>query len=61
MALSTGYNSVNSVPSKDGIVGDLSSDSSTDSVEDDSGCNKRDTIEEYNLFAASNGIKFSFF
>ncbi|XP_057496411.1 uncharacterized protein LOC130781280 isoform X1 [Actinidia eriantha] len=61
VALSTGYNSVNSVPSKDGIVGDLSSDLSADSVEDDRGCNKKDTIEEYNLFAASNGIKFSFF
>ncbi|XP_052173127.1 uncharacterized protein LOC127788640 isoform X6 [Diospyros lotus] len=64
VALSTEHLS-DPVPSKDGgDVGDLSSNSLADNFEDDEGaqaCNKKDTIEEYNLFAASNGIRFSFF
>ncbi|XP_057488961.1 uncharacterized protein LOC130774941 [Actinidia eriantha] len=60
VALSTEYKS-NPVPSKDGTVEDLSSKFSEDHGEDDRACNKKDNIEEYNLFAASNGIKFSFF
>ncbi|KAK6941953.1 hypothetical protein RJ641_027330 [Dillenia turbinata] len=57
-ALSTG-NNPNPVSSKDG---DLTSNLSTDHVEGDHACNKKETtIEEYNLFAASNGLKFSFF
>ncbi|GFZ03676.1 hypothetical protein Acr_16g0003000 [Actinidia rufa] len=59
VAISTEYKS-NPVPSKDGTVEDLSSKFSEDHGEDDRACNKKD-IEEYNLFAASNGIKFSFF
>ncbi|XP_057983144.1 uncharacterized protein LOC131168017 isoform X2 [Malania oleifera] len=61
VALSTGHKS-DCVPSKEGAVGDFSSKLSADHVEGDRACNKKDTsIEEYNLFAASNGIRFSFF
>ncbi|CBI29995.3 unnamed protein product, partial [Vitis vinifera] len=61
VALSTG-NKVNPVPSKEGNVGDYSSKFSADHVDGDHACNKKETtIEEYNLFAASNGMKFSFF
>jgi len=61
VAFSTEYES-DPVPSKDSISAvDLSSKFSADHVEDDSACNKKDTIEEYNLFAASNRIRFSFF
>ncbi|XP_052176517.1 uncharacterized protein LOC127790840 isoform X2 [Diospyros lotus] len=51
---------LNSVPPKDGILGNLSPDSSAQPVEHVRACNKKDTMEEYNLFAASNGIRFSF-
>lgn len=62
VALSTGCKKINPVPSKDEIVGNLSSQFSADHVENDRACNKKETvIEEYNLFAASNGIRFSFF
>lgn len=63
LALSTGCK-VNPMPSKDEIVGNFSSQFSADHVENDHACNKKETtIEEYNLFAASNGngIRFSFF
>ncbi|GAV63978.1 hypothetical protein CFOL_v3_07496 [Cephalotus follicularis] len=61
VALTTGCKS-DPVPSKDGIVGDFSLQFSADHVENDHACNtKENTIEEYNLFAASNGIRFSFF
>lgn len=61
VALSTG-NKVNPVPSKEGNFGDYSSKFSADHVDGDHACNKKETtIEEYNLFAASNGIRFSFF
>ena len=61
VALSTG-NKVNPVPSNEGKVGDYSSKFSADHVDGDHACNKKEaTIEEYNLFAASNGIRFSFF
>ncbi|KAJ9181205.1 hypothetical protein P3X46_009358 [Hevea brasiliensis] len=61
VALSTGCKP-DYVPSEDGIVGDLSSKVSADQVENDPACNKKEaTMEEYNLFAASNGIRFSFF
>ncbi|XP_057509320.1 LOW QUALITY PROTEIN: uncharacterized protein LOC130791970 [Actinidia eriantha] len=49
------------VASKDDNVGDLSSKFSADHGEDDRACNKKENIEEYNLFAASNGIKFLFY
>lgn len=63
VGLSTGCK-VNPMPSKDEIVGNFSSQFSADHVENDHACNKKETtIEEYNLFAASNGngIRFSFF
>lgn len=63
VALSTGCK-VNPMPSKDEIVGNFSSQFSADHVENDHACNKKETtIEEYNLFAASNGngLRFSFF
>ncbi|XP_058208579.1 uncharacterized protein LOC131321703 [Rhododendron vialii] len=59
VALSTGKS--NSVPPKDGIVGSRSSDLAVEHVQDDRACDEKDAVEEYNLFAASNGIKFSFF
>ncbi|WCJ34046.1 hypothetical protein M5689_015372 [Euphorbia peplus] len=59
-SLSTGCKQ-NPLPS-DGIVGDFSSKISADQVENDTGCIKKEsTMEEYNLFAASNGLRFSFF
>ncbi|KAE8674283.1 metal tolerance protein 4 [Hibiscus syriacus] len=46
---------------KDEIVEELSQ-FSADCVENGHGCNKKkSTVEQYNLFAASNGIRFSFF
>ncbi|PON56319.1 hypothetical protein TorRG33x02_296840 [Trema orientale] len=61
VARSTGCIS-NPVTSKEEIVGDFSSKSPTDHVENNPACNKKETtVEEYNLFAASNGIRFSFF
>ncbi|KAH7554259.1 hypothetical protein JRO89_XS12G0147400 [Xanthoceras sorbifolium] len=61
VALSTGCK-LSPVPSKDEIVGNFSSQFSADHVENDHACNKKETtIEEYNLFATSNGISFSFF
>ncbi|XP_048321852.2 uncharacterized protein LOC107432317 [Ziziphus jujuba] len=62
VALSSGCESI-PVPSKEEIVGDFSFSCPTDHIENDqSSCNKKETtVEEYNLFAASNGIKFSLF
>ncbi|EEF32024.1 conserved hypothetical protein [Ricinus communis] len=61
VALSTGCKP-ESVSKKDGLVGDLSSKVSADQIENNSACNKKETtVEEYNLFAASNGLRFSFF
>ncbi|XP_061339592.1 uncharacterized protein LOC133286215 isoform X2 [Gastrolobium bilobum] len=44
-------------------AGDFSSKCSADPVEKDHACNKKETtvIEEYNLFAASNTLRFSIF
>ncbi|XP_050227168.1 uncharacterized protein LOC126676888 [Mercurialis annua] len=57
VALSTGCKP----ESKDGIV-DLSSKISGDQVGNDPACNNKETaMEEYNLFAATNGIRFSIF
>lgn len=44
-------------------VGDFNSKSLHDQVEKDNGCNKKETafIEEYNLFAASNTLRFTIF
>ncbi|PPD89222.1 hypothetical protein GOBAR_DD13837 [Gossypium barbadense] len=61
VALSTGCKT-SPVPLKDEIVEELSSQFSADHVENGHGCNKKEsTIEQYNLFAASNGLRFSFF
>lgn len=61
VALSTGCK-LNPVPSKDEIVGNFSSQFSADHIENDNACDKKGAgIEEYNLFATSNGLSFSFF
>ncbi|XP_020536219.1 uncharacterized protein LOC105637253 isoform X2 [Jatropha curcas] len=61
VALSTGCKP-NPLPSKDGIVGDVSSEVTVEQLENRPACNKKETtMEEYNLFAASNGLRFSFF
>ncbi|KAK9921648.1 hypothetical protein M0R45_030150 [Rubus argutus] len=59
VALSTGGNS-NPMPPQEEIVGDFPLKCS-DHIENDHACNKEATIEEYNLFAASNGMRFTFF
>ncbi|GMI78813.1 hypothetical protein like AT3G58050 [Hibiscus trionum] len=61
VVLSTGCKS-NPIPLKDEVVEELSSQFSADHVENGHGCNEKEsTAEQYNLFAASNGITFSFF
>jgi hypothetical protein len=62
VALSTECKS-NVMPRKEGMIGDFSQEYPTDHVESDHASNKKEsTMEEYKyLFAASNGIKFSFF
>ncbi|XP_022925078.1 uncharacterized protein LOC111432432 [Cucurbita moschata] len=63
VAFSTGGN-LKPMPSKeDDIVGDFSrNNEATDVVDNVHAFNKKETaIEEYNLFAASNGMRFSFF
>ncbi|XP_065857086.1 uncharacterized protein [Euphorbia lathyris] len=58
LALSAGCKQ-DPLPSRDG---NLSSKISANEVENDPACIKKEnTMEEYNLFAASNGIRFSFF
>ncbi|OWM78977.1 hypothetical protein CDL15_Pgr003148 [Punica granatum] len=48
--------------SEDAAIGDISSVVPTDTAEGFHDCNKKETtIEEYNLFAASNGMRFSIF
>ncbi|CAA3014342.1 uncharacterized protein LOC111399494 [Olea europaea subsp. europaea] len=46
---------------KEGIAGDISPNLSTNQPYGHDACSKKDSVEEYNLFAATNGIKFSFF
>ncbi|KAK4392394.1 hypothetical protein Sango_2017200 [Sesamum angolense] len=60
VALSTGF-SADPVSLKEGTMGNTSLDLSDNSADGNHPCNKKDSIEEYNLFAASNGIKFSIF
>lgn len=60
VALSTGFKS-DPVPLKEETGEDISMKLSADRTEGDQACNRKNSIEEYNLFAASNGIKFSFF
>ncbi|KAK7259582.1 hypothetical protein RIF29_25191 [Crotalaria pallida] len=61
-ALSTGCK-LNSAPSNDGTVGDISSKDSADLVEKVNTHNKKETasMEEYNLFTATNSLSFSIF
>ncbi|KAL0359393.1 UNVERIFIED_CONTAM: hypothetical protein Sangu_0788700 [Sesamum angustifolium] len=60
VALSAGFKA-DPVSLKDGTMGDASPNSSDNSTGGDHPSNKKDSIEEYNLFAATNGIKFSIF
>ncbi|KAL5134949.1 hypothetical protein HKD37_03G007980 [Glycine soja] len=62
VALSTGCKSAFTSLNGD-TVGDFSSKSSADHVEKVHNCNKKETpaMEEYNLFAASNNLRFSIF
>ncbi|KAF8396034.1 hypothetical protein HHK36_017646 [Tetracentron sinense] len=61
IAMAGGYN-LNPVSLKEGMVGDFSLNSPADHVEADLACNKKETgVEEYSLFAASNGTRFSIF
>lgn len=61
VALSTG-GKLNLMPSKEDNIGDFSRNSEADVVDNGHAFNKKETaIEEYNLFAASNGMRFSFF
>lgn len=56
VALSTGFQT-DPVTVEEGIMGN----SFPDLDDGDISCNKKDSVEEYNLFAANNGIKFSIF
>ncbi|KAI3446397.1 hypothetical protein Pfo_003062 [Paulownia fortunei] len=60
VALSTGFKA-DPVCLKERTVGNTSLNFSHNSLDGNHPCNKKDSIEEYNLFAASNGIKFSIF
>lgn len=61
VALSTG-GKLNLMPSKEDDTGGFPRNSEADVVDNGHAFNKKDTaIEEYNLFAASNGMRFSFF
>lgn len=60
VVLSTGFKS-DPACLNEGLTRDISPNLSADNPDSDHACNKRDSVEEYNLFAASNGIKFSFF
>ncbi|XP_027365784.1 uncharacterized protein DDB_G0283697-like isoform X2 [Abrus precatorius] len=62
VALSTCRKPATESPNDDN-VGDFNPRASTDQAEKDHGCNKKESgiIEEYNLFAASNTLRFSIF
>ncbi|CAJ1907919.1 unnamed protein product [Sphenostylis stenocarpa] len=62
VALSTGCKSVHTSLNGD-TVDDFGSKSSADNVENVHNCNKKETpaMEEYNLFATSNNLRFSIF
>ncbi|XP_038881990.1 uncharacterized protein LOC120073308 [Benincasa hispida] len=61
VAFSTG-GKLNLTPSKEDDVGDFSRNNEVEVVDNGHAFNKKETaIEEYNLFAASNGMRFSFF
>ncbi|KAL1820974.1 uncharacterized protein LOC108218631 [Daucus carota subsp. sativus] len=59
VALANGYKST-PLPPKE-AVGHLTSSKSTDHVVGDHNSKKEEAVGQYNLFAASNGIRFSFF
>lgn len=60
VSLSTGQKPPDSV-SNEGTTAAVSSPLPAAHVQGDCSCSKETTIEEYNLFASSNGIRFSFF
>lgn len=61
VALSNGCKS-DLITCKEGNIRDFSQEYPTDHVESDRSSNKKESMmEEYKLFAARNGIKFSFF
>ncbi|KAF8398531.1 hypothetical protein HHK36_017461 [Tetracentron sinense] len=61
VAVPSGCN-LNQMSLKERIVGDFSLSSPAEPVEDDLACEKKEiAVEEYSLFAASNGTRFSFF
>ncbi|KAL8041629.1 hypothetical protein ABFX02_10G177100 [Erythranthe guttata] len=61
VALSTGFKA-DPIPLKEGFMGNASPNSSINCTDGDHTCDKKDSIEEYNLFAATNGgIKFSIY
>ncbi|CAI9761128.1 unnamed protein product [Fraxinus pennsylvanica] len=45
---------------EEGIAGDISPNLSLNRPDGHDACNTKDSIEEYNLFASTNGMKFSF-
>ncbi|GER52453.1 stress response protein NST1 [Striga asiatica] len=59
VALSTGFKA-DPTSLNEGIIGDKDKSSAT-GPDNDSSCSEKDPVEEYNLFAATNGIKFSIF
>ncbi|KAK1386503.1 GATA zinc finger domain-containing protein [Heracleum sosnowskyi] len=59
VALANGYKAA-PLPPKE-AVGHLSFSKSSDHIAGDQNLNKDNAVEEYNLFAASNGLRFSFF
>lgn len=62
VALSSTGGKLNLMPSKEDTIGDFLRNNEADVVENGHAFNKKETaIEEYNLFAASNGMRFSFF
>ncbi|GFQ04352.1 hypothetical protein PHJA_002579100 [Phtheirospermum japonicum] len=60
VALSTGFNGDHRMSLNEGIAEDKEK-SSANCPGADHPCGKKESIEEYNLFAATNGIKFSIF
>ncbi|XP_043691079.1 uncharacterized protein LOC122641841 [Telopea speciosissima] len=60
IAVATGHDS-DPVSLKEGTLGDFPPNSPADPAQFDSCTKKERTVEEYSLFAASNGTRFSFF
>lgn len=60
VAYSTGFKA-DEVTLKECTPGDASPNSPANSPDGDRSCNEKDSVEEYNLFATTNGIQFSIF